>query len=123
MTTLLLLEDDLDCARMVGKLLKPHGFTVEHTTHGLPGLQIARTSDPDIILVDLNLPDINGNVVIVQLRSVLRTRSLKTPIIAFTAETSDKAKRIAAALGCDGFLCKPIDTQMFRAQIEQYLTL
>ena len=106
---------------MVGKVLKPHGFTIEHTTRGLTGLQLARTRDVDLILVDINLPDISGNVVIVQLRAVMRSREV--PIIAFTAETSSKAKRIAAALGCDGFLSKPIDTQMFPSQIGNFLKL
>ncbi len=119
MTTLLLIEDDPECARMVGKLLKPHGFTIEHTTRGLTGLQIARTTELDLILVDINLPDISGNVVILQLRAVMRRQGV--PIIAFTAETSAKAKRIAAALGCDGFLSKPIDTPTFHSQIVEFL--
>ena len=121
MTTLLLIEDDPECARMVGKLLKPPGFTIEHTPRGLTGLQLARKLEVDLILVDIDLPDISGNVVILQLRSVMLHR--RVPIIAFTAETSSKAKRIAAALGADGFICKPIDTQTFSSQIGEFLKL
>ncbi len=121
MTSILLIEDDADCARMVGKLLRPLGYTIEHTTQGLTGLQIARRIDLDLILVDINLPDLSGNVVIVQLRAA--ARCAETPIIAFTAESSAKAKRIAAALGCDGFLSKPIDPRAFPSQIGDFLKL
>ena len=120
MPVILLIEDDPDCARMVGKLLKPRGFSVVHTTQGLTGLQIARKCDLDLILVDINLPDLSGNVVILQLRGAVRCQN--TPIIAFTAEASSKARRIAAALGCDGFLSKPIDPRAFPAQIDSFLT-
>ncbi len=119
MTTILLIEDDVECARMVGKLLKPLGFTVEHTTRGLTGLQLARQLDVDLILVDLNLPDLSGNVVILQLRTAIRC--VGTPIVAFTAESAPKAKRIATALGCDGFLSKPIDPRTFPSQIDNFL--
>lgn len=119
MPTVLLIEDDPESARMVVKLLRPHGFTVEHAALGLAGLELARNCDIDLILVDINLPDISGNVVIFQLRATLRCK--QTPIIAFTAETSDKARRIASALGCDGFLTKPINTQTFPAQVDEYI--
>jgi len=121
MTNILLIEDNLDCARMVRKLLTPLGYYVEHADHGLQGLQLARQTDPDLILVDINLPDISGNVVILQLRACARRAT--TPIVAFTAETGPKTRRVASAFGCDGFLCKPIDTREFPSQIEGFLNL
>ena len=121
MTTLLLIDDNLDCARMVSKILTPLGYTMLHAENGLTGLQLARRTEPGLILLDINLPDLNGNVVVLQLRAARRFASI--PIVAFTAEDVPKAKRVAMALGCDGFLSKPIDPRMFPTQIDDFLRL
>jgi DNA-binding response OmpR family regulator len=120
MVTLLLIEDDLNAARMVTKILAPHGFSVHHAANGLTGLRLAREIHPEIILVDMDLPDLEGKVVVTQLRGI--TEVMKLPIIAFTAEASARAKRLALAFGCDAFISKPIDTRAFPDQIQQILT-
>jgi CheY-like chemotaxis protein len=122
LNTILLIEDDPDCARMVKKLLVPAGYAVEHAACGLTGLQLARqlihNTELGLILVDINLPDLTGNVVIVQLRASICHSAV--PIVAFTAEPGPRAKRIAHALGCDGFLSKPIDPKAFPSQIAAF---
>jgi len=121
--TLLLIEDNLDCARMVQKLLTPLGYVVQHAANGLAGLELARQLMYDtalkLILVDINLPDLSGNVITLQIRHSYRFSTV--PIIAFTAETSPKVRRLAMGYGCDGLLAKPIDTQAFPGQIEEFL--
>jgi DNA-binding response OmpR family regulator len=115
MFNLLLIEDDVKCARMVEKIMEPHEFKVHHAATALDGLQLARKTSFDIILLDMDLPDLDGKVVAIQLRSVISRGT--TPIIAFTAENGARAKRIALAVGCDDFISKPIDTRAFPAQI------
>src|SRR5438270_8733627 len=108
---LLLIEDDEQCARMVHKVLCQHGYIVHHAKTGLSGLQLARKINPQVILVDMDLPDLSGRIVANQLRSSISNQS--TAIIAFTADSGSRAKRVAMALGCDGFIGKPIDTHDF----------
>ncbi len=119
MVTLLLIEDDHNAARMVAKVLTPYGFEVHHAPNGLSGLRLAREVDPDIILVDMDLPDLEGKVVVSRLRGA--TESARLPIVAFTAECSARAKRLALAFGCDAFISKPIDTRVFPDQIREVM--
>jgi DNA-binding response OmpR family regulator len=119
MATILLIEDDRDCAATIARILSPHRHVVHHATDGLAGLQLARESHPDLILVDMNLPDLKGEVVALQLR-VLVGRS-PVSLVAFTAESGTRARRLALAFGCDTFISKPIDTQTFPRQIDQIL--
>jgi len=112
---MLLIEDDPQCARMLEKVLPEHGYAIHHASTGLDGLKLARTVNPQVILVDMGLPDLNGKIVVNQLRGIRSTQNI--PIIAFTAESGDRAKRMALAFGCDGFISKPIDTHELPHQI------
>lgn len=119
MASILLIEDDLNCARLVQKVLAPHNHHIQHAANGLTGLRMARELNAKLVLVDMDLPDLNGRAVVVQLRSILRDVSV--PIVAFTAESGTRAQRIALAVGCDDFISKPIDTRAFPAQIRAIL--
>ena len=127
MNSLLLIEDNLDCARLVQKVLTPHGYLVHHAATGAMGLQMARDHQAkdrtplSLILLDINLPDMNGHAVVLHLRRALRLTT--TPIVAFTAETGSQAKRTALAHGCDGFLNKPINTKTFPSEIEAFMKM
>lgn len=113
--TLLLIEDDDQCARMVEKILPQHGYTIHRAKNGLDGLQLTRRILPNVILVDMGLPDLDGKVVANQLRGIAQKHTMT--IIAFTAESGARAKRLALAFGCDGFISKPIDTHKLHSQI------
>ena len=119
MANILLIEDNVSSARLAIKVLERHGHNIRHVTTGLDGLQAAREFHPDLILVDLGLPDLDGKVVALQLRRSLPTASVM--IVAFTAQTGDKARWLARAYGCDDFLIKPIDTRAFPDQIATLL--
>ncbi|MCC7447570.1 MAG: response regulator [Anaerolineae bacterium] len=119
MTTLLLIEDDLKCANLVRKVLEPQGYTIHHAAGGLAGLQFARQVHPDIILLDMNLPDLDGKIIAVNLRGSIQKGTV--PIVAFTADSGVKAKRIALALGCDDFISKPFDTRALASQLADIL--
>lgn len=109
MASILLIEDDVLAARLVMKVLGSQGYTIRHVGTGSEGLQTARELRPNLILVDLGLPDLDGKVVAMQLRHILSA----TVIVAFTAEAGAKARRLALAYGCHDFISKPIDTRAF----------
>lgn len=119
MSVILLIDDDLNCARLVAKILEPHGYKVFHAPNALTGLQMARDTAPDIFLVDMDLPDLGGKVVVIQLRGQPKCAGI--PIVAFTAEPGARAKRLALAVGCDAFISKPIDTRTFPDQLKQLI--
>ncbi len=119
MASILLIEDDVVAARMVMKVLANKGYTITHAATGLDGLQLAHELYPDLILVDLGLPDLDGKVVALQLSHFLSAKS--SAIVAFTAECGAKAKRLALAYGCRDFISKPIDTRAFPEQIAKLL--
>ncbi len=119
MSNILLIEDDLKFARLVEKIMGPHGYTIHHASTGLDGLALARRVHPDIILLDMNLPDLDGKVIAVNLRGMINRGTI--PIVALTAESGARAKRIALAIGCDDFISKPIDTRAFPGQIATIL--
>ena len=117
MTALLLIEDNADAARMVRKALALSNYEIHHATTGLEGLKLARTVLPEIVLVDMNLPDLEGKAIVVQLRGGILAPS--STLIAFTAEDDARTRRVTRALGCDGLIGKPIDTRVFAEQITQ----
>ena|SRR5579859_7499395 len=119
MAYLLLIEDDFSTARLVDKILSRSGHTIRHVSTGLESLRAAREQRPDLVLVDLGLPDLDGKVVAMQLRRTLP--STTTLIVAFTAETGSKARWLARAYGCDDYITKPIDTRAFPDQIAKLL--
>jgi two-component system cell cycle response regulator DivK len=119
MTTILLIEDDIVAARLVQKVLMKSGYTLHHASTGLEGLALAHDLQPDLVLVDLGLPDLDGKVVALQMSHFLSARS--SMIVAFTAETGAKAKRLALAYGCQDFISKPIDTRAFPELIAQLI--
>jgi DNA-binding response OmpR family regulator len=121
MATILLIEDDRDCARTITKVLAPHNHVVNHATDGLTGLKMAREIRPDLIMVDMNLPGLDGEVVALQLRAWIGRSPVS--LVALTAENGTRARRLALAFGCDAFITKPIDTQTFPRQIDQILGL
>jgi two-component system cell cycle response regulator DivK len=119
MSQILLIEDNKQSARIVSKVLGKHGFTVQVAETGEAGLISAMEASPDLILIDLGLPDIDGQTVI----SIMRQQNTldKVPLVAFTAWPQDTARDMAMAYGCDGVISKPVDTATLIRQINEYL--
>src|SRR5258708_26239216 len=109
MPYVLLIEDDPQTARLVQKILQARGIEVHHAANGFDGIKSAREKAPDIILVDMDLPDLDGKVVVLRLRSIL---GYPLPLlVAFTAQSGAEAKKLALMIGCNDFISKPIDTR------------
>lgn len=120
MTKILIVEDVFDNYELARKILTSHGYEVVHAETAESGFQIAFQSRPDLILLDLGLPDHDGLTLASWLRADPSFRTL--PIIAFTAWPLETAKQMAESYGCNGFVSKPIvKVKEFLAQIDSYL--
>jgi DNA-binding response OmpR family regulator len=114
-----MIEDDMSFVRLVEKITRADGHIIVHASSALRGLDVAEDQAIDLVLLDMDLPDLDGKVVATMLRA--RAALAKVPIIAVTAYTDNVARRLALAFGCNGFIPKPIDTRTFPAQIATYL--
>ena len=106
MPYILLIEDNQANADMTIRILESAGFTVEHSLRGFDGTRMARLIRPDLILLDLDLPDVNGQQVALVLIKQLGGHNAP-PIVAVTAKSGDAEMRVAARLGFSGFVSKP----------------
>src|SRR5579859_2472218 len=97
MATILHIEDDPQSLLLVRKLLAAAGHRVVETSSGLEGARLASENHPDLVLLDINIPDLDGYEVAL----LLRGRLPGVPIVAITAE-GDRTKSLT--IGCDGFL-------------------
>ena len=110
MAYILLVEDDQNNADMVIHLLKGLNIEVRHTLRGLDGAIAARKEHPALILMDFNLPDIDGRTLVLQLKKQLGGASAP-PIVALTARAGQSEMRLAEAFGCSAFVSKPFEPE------------
>ncbi len=118
-TTILYIEDDALNRRLVKRILEPQGYAVVTAIDGLSGIEMARKLRPALILMDINLPDIDGLGATVKIRSL--PEIAKTPIVAVTAGGIDRARDRSLSMGCTGFISKPLDITTFPLQIKRFL--
>jgi len=115
---LILLVEDNDLNRdMLTRRLARRGFRVESAADGEAALRLARDLRPDVILMDIGLPVIDGWEAIRQLKALPETREI--PIITLTAHAFSEDRQRAEAAGCAGFVSKPIDLQHLLDTITQ----
>ena len=117
MSRVLHIEDDPRNRLLVRKLLAAEGHEVIDATDGLEGVRSALTQRPDLVLVDLNIPGLDGYEVTLRLRGEPSLSGV--PIVAITAEGD---RDTSFAVGCDGFIQKPIDARSFAALVRRYLS-
>lgn len=119
MPRVLYIEDVPDNAALVDKVLSARGYQVLHAADAETGLQMAKAEQPDLILLDLGLPDADGQTLAGWLR---REPTLAhTPIVAVTAWPEETAARMVQVYGCNGYISKPINVSRFADQIAAYL--
>src|SRR6187431_2324284 len=116
MPRILHIEDDPANRLLVRKLLQKDGYEVIDAADGLEGVRLACSIRPDLVLVDLNIPGLDGFEVTLRLRGEPSLAGV--PIVAITAEGN---RETSLAVGCDGFLQKPIDARSFAATLQGYL--
>jgi len=116
---ILYIEDDADSREMIEDVLHLNGFKFLGASRGLEGIRIATEEIPDLILLDINLPDMDGYEVTTLLKSV---KSLEnTPIIAISVDSKEGARERILTTGCQGFISKPINIPEFLERIDEYL--
>ncbi len=116
MPKILHIEDDPANRLLVRKLLTPAGFEVVDAVDGLEGIRKALAERPDLVLVDIAIPGLDGYEVTLRLRAEPTLRGV--PIVAITAEGN---RDTSLAVGCDGYLQKPIDARSFADTVRGYM--
>ena len=119
MATILVVEDTPANLALATKLLRAAGHEVLSTATGATGVALARDRLPDLVLMDLGLPDIDGWQAIREIRADRRAGSLR--VVAFTADAMVGDRERALAEGFDGYMSKPIDYATFAESVEGYL--
>jgi two-component system, OmpR family, KDP operon response regulator KdpE len=111
-TRILIIEDEGSVARFLKNTLQSHGYEERTADTGVSGLQAAIEFRPDLIVLDLGLPDIDGHTVLARLREWCRA-----PILILTARETDEDKVRALDSGADDYLTKPFSTAELLARI------
>ncbi|MBN1876245.1 MAG: response regulator [Anaerolineae bacterium] len=116
---ILYIEDTFENRMLVSRILMFEGYTIFEAEDGPTGIDIALREHPDLILMDMNLPDIDGYEMTRRIRAIPELQGI--PIIAMTANVmhGDREKTLEA--GCDGYIPKPIDVDKLSEQIQNFL--
>jgi CheY-like chemotaxis protein len=117
--TVLLVEDNEDNRTVYRTILEHFGYQVIEAKNGEDGIRMAREEKPDLILMDISIPVVDGWEATRILKSEEPTASI--PIIALTAHAlaTDRAK--AVEVGCDGYLAKPCEPRRVVAEVERFI--
>ena len=118
-TKVLVIEDNEQNLYLITFILEKHGFEVIQANNGLKGIEMAKNNNPNLILLDIQLPGMDGYAVARELKNNMGKKDI--PIIAVTsyAMVGDREKALKA--GCTGYIKKPINPDTFISDIEQHL--
>jgi two-component system cell cycle response regulator DivK len=117
MSTILIVEDNVKNMKLVSDLLRAKGYDTVEATTGVQGVALAVAHTPDLVLMDIQLPDINGIEAFERLRADPRTASV--PVVAFTASVTPTDRNRITQAGFSGFLSKPINIKEFLATVKR----
>lgn len=118
---ILYVEDNPDNMLLVKRVLQARGYRVLEAKNGMEGLSIAEAQEVDLILLDINLPDIDGYEVARKLRASAKHALTYVPIIAITANALKGDAEMALEAGCDVYMSKPINIRELSARVEAYV--
>jgi two-component system cell cycle response regulator DivK len=117
--TVLLVEDDFMNMRLAQHVLEAEGYSVLKATTGQEALNQIKNSIPDLILMDVQLPDIDGMTLARIIRAREATR--ETAILALTAYAMKGDREKILKTGCNGYIAKPINVEQFISAVRRYL--
>ena len=117
--TILYIEDNLDNRTLIRRVLMAEGYSVLEAGYAGEALEVLKSEHPDLILMDINMPDMDGYALTTHIRSLPGFEGV--PIVALTANVmrGDREKSLEA--GCDGYIQKPVDIDFLPQQVERYL--
>ncbi len=116
---ILYIDDDLNNGHLMKRVLEADGYMVSLAPNGSMGLAAANREQPDLILLDIYMPDLNGHEVARRLRRMKNTKN--TPILVISASPNSDDKRLSLEAGCNGYISKPIDVDLISSQVAEYL--
>lgn len=119
MANILITDDNIMNIEMAGELLEKAGHFTIKTEKAEEGIKLAQINRPDLILMDLNLPEMDGLTATKILKEDILTKDI--PVLAFTAKVMQTDKEKAFEAGCCGFISKPIDVSTFVNNVENFL--
>jgi len=112
------IEDNLENRILIRRLLVSENYNVFEAENARQALDILADTTPDLILMDINMPDVDGYALTAELKS--RPDFYKIPIVAITANVMRGDREKVFKSGCDGYIEKPIDVDLFLEQIAKY---
>ena len=118
--TVLIVEDNELNMKLFNDLLEAHGYATLQTRSGVEGVELARTHKPDLILMDIQLPEVSGLQVIMWIKNDENLKHI--PIIAITAFAMKGDEEKIRQGGCDAYLSKPISVVKFLETVRHYLS-
>jgi two-component system, cell cycle response regulator DivK len=118
--TILYVEDNPDNRLLVKRVLQAEDYSLLEAIDGKDALNVLKTARPDLILMDINMPDMDGYTLTSTIKSLPGFERI--PILALTANVmrGDKEKTLEA--GCDGYIQKPLDIDQLTREIEKFLS-
>ena len=120
---ILYIEDNPDNTMLVRRALEARGYKLLHSITGVNGVNLAETEDISLILLDINLPDIDGYEVARRLRASPKRSLASIPIIAVTANALKGDAEKALNAGCDVYMSKPINIRELWARVEAFVPM
>src|SRR5215831_82910 len=117
--TILYIEDNPDNRKLVRRVLNAEGFAVVEAENASQALRQLEISLPNLILMDINMPDMDGYTLTAKIKSM--PAYAKIPIIAMTANVMRGDRERTLEAGCDGYIQKPIDIDILSQQIERFI--
>jgi two-component system, cell cycle response regulator DivK len=119
--TILLVEDNEDNRIVYTTILRYYGYQVLEAHDGIEGVSLARQAHPDLILMDVGLPGLDGWEATRRLKADEQTRQI--PVVALTAHALAEHRAQAIAAGCDGYLAKPVEPREVVAEVRRHIGL
>jgi two-component system cell cycle response regulator DivK len=117
--TILYVEDNPDNRMLIRRVLGADGYTVHVAESATNAMETLKTLRPDLILMDINMPEMDGYTLTANIRSLPNMGTV--PIVAVTANVLKGDRERSLEAGCDGYIQKPIDIDTISSQVERFM--
>jgi two-component system, cell cycle response regulator DivK len=116
---ILYIEDNADNRTLIRRILTAEGYEFKEAENAVEALELLKSLHPDLILMDINMPDMDGYTLTAKIRALSGFGNV--PIVALTANVMRGDRERSLEAGCDGYIQKPIDIDLLPQQVERYL--
>jgi DNA-binding response OmpR family regulator len=116
---ILLVDDELLLHRAIERAAAAVGINVVHATNGADGLRMALEKNPDLVLLDMNMPQMDGSAVLERLKT--NERTMRIPVVIFSGRTDHEDRIAALGLGAEDYFEKPFELDMLMRRVEHHI--